>query len=258
MPAFDTVAADFDRFRALPPGVPLAIRSAFWDAVGSRPGARLLDLGAGTGRIGDAFAAAGDAYVAVEPSAGMLAQFAAKAAARHGPAPWLVQADGRALPFADAAFDAVLLVQVLSGAPGWRRLLDEARRVLRPGGALVLAKTVRPPDGIDARMRDRLSEILREMGIDARRPGADRIEARGWLAPTAQRLSEVVAARWDAPRSPRDFLHRHATGARFTALPSAIQEAALARLAEWAAVTFGALDVTNTEPHSFVLDIFRF
>jgi ubiquinone/menaquinone biosynthesis C-methylase UbiE len=255
MPGFDAVAADFDRFRALPSGVPETIRAAFWNALACPPGARLLDLGAGTGRIGDAFVAAGDAYVAVEPSAGMLARFAAKATLRGRPAPRLVQADGRTLPFADAAFDAVLLVQVLSGAPGWRRLLAEAKRVLRPGGALVLAKTVRPPDGIDARMRAQLSEILAEMGIDERRPGADRDEARGWLAPEAQRLAEVVAARWDAPRSPRDFLDRHATGARFTALPKSVREESLERLAQWAVETFGSLDVTINEPHTFMLDV---
>jgi SAM-dependent methyltransferase len=255
MARFDTIAADFDRFRALPAGVPAAIRNALWEALPSTPGALLLDLGAGTGRIGEAFAASGDAYIAVDPSAGMLAHFAAKAASRGGPAPWLVQADGQSLPFPAAAFDAVLLVQVLSGAPGWRKLLVESQRILRPGGALVLGKTVGPPDGIDARMRAQLGLILSEVGVDSRRPGAGRDEARGWLAQQARCLPEVVAARWDAPRSPRDFLARHATGARFTALPQSVREEALWRLAEWAVSTFGTLDATIIEPHAFVLDV---
>jgi ubiquinone/menaquinone biosynthesis C-methylase UbiE len=89
MANFDTTAANFERFRALPAGVPAAIRDALWDALGSPPGARLLDLGAGTGRIGAAFVAAGDAYIAVDPSARMLAHFAAKVATRDGPSPRL-------------------------------------------------------------------------------------------------------------------------------------------------------------------------
>ena len=40
-------------------------------------------------------------------------------------------------------------------------------------------------------------------------------------------MTEVVAARWEAPRSPRDFLARHATGARFAALPQPIKDEAL-------------------------------
>src|SRR5262249_60034337 len=130
-------------------------------------------LGAGTGRVGAAFVAAGDAYAAVDPSAGMLARFARNPAIRGNPAA-LVQADGRALPFPADAFDAVLLVQVLSGLTGWRRLLSEARRVLRAGGGLVLAKATGPPEGLDARMRAQLSLILTERGIDAHPRGAQR------------------------------------------------------------------------------------
>jgi SAM-dependent methyltransferase len=256
LPAFDAIADDFDRFRALPPGAPAAIREAMWDALGSAPAARVLDLGAGTGRVGEAFVAAGDAYVAVDPSARMLARFAGKAAHRGGPVPALVQADGRLLPFLPGTFDAVLIVQVLSGSPAWRRLLAEARRVLRDGGALVLGKTTGPPEGVDARMRTQLARILAEAGIDARGPGARRDEARDWLAPGARRMTEVVAARWNATRSPRDFLIRHATGARFAALPQPVKDEALRKLGDWAIATFGSLDATLDEPHAFLLDVF--
>src|SRR5947209_18627289 len=109
MTSFDHVAPDFDRFRTLPAGVPPLIREAFWTALGAAPDARLLDLGAGTGRIGAGFVAAGDPYVAVDPSRGVLVQFAEKFSGRGGLAPGLVQADGRALPFAEATFDADLL-----------------------------------------------------------------------------------------------------------------------------------------------------
>jgi ubiquinone/menaquinone biosynthesis C-methylase UbiE len=255
MSDFDAIADDFDRFRALPAGVPAAIRAAMWDALGNVPGAQVLDLGAGTGRIGEAFVTAGDAYIAVDPSARMLARFAAKTATQGRPAPALVQADGQSLPFPPAAFDAVLMVQVLSGSPGWRRLLAEARRVLRPGGGLVLGKAIGPPEGLDARMRAQLSQILAEAGVDARRPGAQRDDARAWLAPRTRRMTEVVAARWEASRSPRDFLDRHATGARFAALPQPIQDEALRRLADWAVDSFGTLETPLIEPHAFLLDV---
>src|SRR5262249_21208723 len=100
-----------------------------------------------------------------------------------------------------------------------------------------------------------LSLILAERGIDAHRRGAQREEARAWLAPSARRMTEVVAARWEAIRTPGDFLARHATGARFAALPQPIQDAALRRLADWAIATFGALAATFAEPHAFVLDV---
>ena len=158
MSAYDAAAPTFDRHRALPEAVRQAIRAAVLAALAS-PSPRLLDLGAGTGRIGEAFAAAGDDYVGVDLSLGMLRAFAARDGETG--APRLAQTDGERLPFGGATFDAVLLIQVFGGMRGWRRVLAEARRVLRPDGALVLGRTVAPPDGLDARLRDQLAQILR-------------------------------------------------------------------------------------------------
>jgi hypothetical protein len=72
--AYDVAAPSFDAYRSLPSGVAAAVRAAALDAAGS-PQPRVLDLGAGTGRIGRAFVAAGDDYVGVDLSSGMLNQF---------------------------------------------------------------------------------------------------------------------------------------------------------------------------------------
>ena len=95
--AFDAVAAGFDRHRALPESAARSVRKAVLMAIGAaRP--RLLDLGAGSGRTGWPFVAAGDDYVGVDLSAGMLRVFANRAAG--GRRARLVQADGCGLPFA--------------------------------------------------------------------------------------------------------------------------------------------------------------
>jgi hypothetical protein len=48
------------------------------------------------------------------------------------------------------------------------------------------------------------------------------------------------------------------TGARFAALPLAIQEEALARLRAWAETNFGSVSASFEEQHSFELSIFEF
>ena len=247
--AFDVAAPGFDRHRALPDGVLEAIRSAILGVIDS-PRPRLLDVGAGTGRIGRSFVAAGDDYVGVDLSLAMLRGFSQPCTAR------LVQANGTRLPFGDASFDAVMLIQVFGRMRGWREVMAETRRVLRPGGALVVGRTVAPADGLDARMRQHLTAILDDMGA-ARGEGNRREEALRFLDDVASG-SRINAAAWNAERTPRGFLDRHRTGAQFAALPASIKDAALAKLAAWATTTFGSLDRVLREPHYFELRFFRF
>jgi SAM-dependent methyltransferase len=255
MSAYDAAAPAFDRHRALPDGVPQAIRAAILAAAGvASP--RLLDLGAGTGRIGEPFVAAGDDYVAVDLSLGMLREFACRG--RHDlPLPRLAQADGQRLPFPDATFDAVMLIQVFGGMPGWRHVIAEARRVLRPRGALVTGRSVAPADGIDAQMKRRLGALLVDLGVDADAANA-RDDVHRALESQAQAGTSVVAWRWNAERTARAFLDRHAGGARFALLPEPVKTEAMRRLAGWAMATFGSLDRVFSEPHAFELTMFKF
>jgi ubiquinone/menaquinone biosynthesis C-methylase UbiE len=253
--AYDAAAPAFDRHRALPDGVPQAIRTAILAAV-QVASPRLLDLGAGTGRIGEPFVAAGDDYVAVDLSLGMLREFAHRG--RPGlPLPRLAQADGRRLPFPDATFDAVMLIQVFGGMPGWRNVIAEARRVLRPRGALVTGRSVAPTDGVDAQMKRRLAALLVDLGVEADTANA-RDDVHRALESQAQAGTSVAAWTWNAERTARAFLDRHAGGARFAVLPEPVKTEAMARLAAWAMATFGSLDRVFSEPHAFELTMFSF
>jgi len=149
-------------------------------------------------------------------------------------------------------------MQVLSGAGDWRGLLDEARRVLRPGGFIIAGHTTMPVNGVDRRMKRRLNEILSYMGADPRRGRLRRDEALHWLEAQALRHNHLLAASWNVDRTPAQFLERHRTGAQFSALPPEIQTAALDELIAWTVTEFGSLDAVFHEKHSFELDIFEF
>ncbi len=253
IPDFDAVAPNFERYRGLPRGVPEAIRSTLLEATGKQAPARVLDLGAGTGRIGKAFVAAKDSYVGVDASLGMLQEFLLSTRT-----PCLAQADGRQLPFRDGAFDVVMLMQVLGGAGNWRGLLGEARRVLRPGGALVVGHRVAPAAGVDARLKKRLAAILETMGVERHPAKQSRDQALAWLGSSAALRLRVRAATWERNPTPREFLVRHQSGARFAALPDAVRDEALQELSAWADQAFGSLDATSREEHGFELDVFQF
>ena len=170
---------------------------------------------------------------------------------RAAAAPALVQADGLRLPFADATFDAVMLMQVFGGMSDWRQFVDEVRRVLRPDGAVVIGRTAAPEDGVDARMKGQL-----DPSCLAGRRGAKRQNARARSRTGSARVRRVerrVVATWTAQRTPRQFIARHRNGARFSVLPDTIKDDAIARLATWAETAFGSLDAASSEVHTFEL-----
>ena len=246
----------FGRHRGLPADAAHAVRAAIVGFLAAaRP--RVLDLGAGSGRIGGAFASAGDDYVGLDFSLGMLRAFAQRVKPEPRAGLRLVQADGARLPFREASFDAVMLIQVFGGMSGWRRVLEEARRVSRPRGALIVGRVIRPDEGVDARMKRHLASILERSGIAPRRQNA-RGDAREWLAAAARLDRRANAAAWTATCTPLAFLERQPTGAQFSGMPPAVREAALGKLRDWAAGTFGALDAASTERHEFELECFTF
>jgi SAM-dependent methyltransferase len=248
MNVYDAMAPHFDRQRALPDGVADAIRAAILRTA-AVPRPRVLDLGAGSGRIGRSFVHADDDYFGVDLSLGMLRSFA-----RQVRRAALVQADGARLPFGGGAFDVVLLVQVLSGARGWPALLGEVIRVLRPNGMLMVGRVVAPDDGVDAQMKTRLAVILDAMAIHPYRD-KPRDDALAWLAREMPDPAVVVVASWTETRRPGAFLERHAQGARFSVLPEPVRWNAMRDLAAWAVDTFGSLDADCPEGRRFELTI---
>ena len=98
------------------------------------PGARVLDIGAGTGRVSHPFVDLGCDVVALDPSLPMLHELRRKAG-HHSPR--LVGGEGTQLPFATSTFDAVVIARLLYLVKGWRTVLDASRRVLTPSGCIL-------------------------------------------------------------------------------------------------------------------------
>ncbi len=68
--------------------------------------------------------------------------FLSRAHTRSRPNIEIMRADARALPFADASFDAVIACLVFCSIPDAVQALTEAKRVLRPGGSLRMIEHV--------------------------------------------------------------------------------------------------------------------
>ena len=124
--------ADGATYQAARPGYPAAALEFLIRSLGLGPGARVVDLGAGTGLLTGQLRERFEDVTAIEPSAGMREVLGAAV-------PGVRVLDGKdvAMPLPDAEADAVFVGQAFHwfDAP---RALAEIRRVLVDGGGLGL------------------------------------------------------------------------------------------------------------------------
>ena len=100
-------------------------------------GKDVLEVGCGSGIAAQMLAEAGANLTAVDLTPWAVATTRSRLVA-FGLEGTVLEADGEALPFADAAFDLVFSWGVIHHSSNMERALGELVRVCRPGGKLVL------------------------------------------------------------------------------------------------------------------------
>lgn len=211
---FERAAGAYERGR---PEYPPAAVALVASALRLRPGVRLLDVGAGTGKLSRLVAATGTGVFAADPVDAMIR----RAAGRTGVAP--LRAVAEALPFRDGAFDAAAAASAFHWFDG-PRALRELHRVLRPGARLALLWNVR--DDAEPWVA-RLSELVnrREAGTPRYRKGEWR--AAFDAAPGLFAHSDEAHVRHVHPLSPDGVLDRVASISFVAAMPEAERAAIL-------------------------------
>jgi len=129
---FDDRVDHYARYR---PGYPHEIVTHLRGAAGLRAGARVADVGCGTGKLAEVFVAAGDVVVGVEPNRAM--GHAARRALAERTHFQMVAGSAEALPLRDASVEIVTAGQAFH----WfdpERAHGEFVRVLQPHGLVAL------------------------------------------------------------------------------------------------------------------------
>ena len=152
MPAvYDKFATNYDR--AFAPLEWLGLRRWRQEVIDLLPkDADILEIGCGAGANFEFYPQCKRA-VSSEISIGMLKVAAGKRRENH-----LIQADAQSLPFGEDEFDAAFATLVFCSIPDPTLAFAELKRVIKPGGKIVLLEHVRP-EGVLGPVFDLLNRI---------------------------------------------------------------------------------------------------
>jgi ubiquinone/menaquinone biosynthesis C-methylase UbiE len=215
---FADVAEAYERGR---PEYAPAVVGAIAAELGIPPGAPVLDLAAGTGKLTRALLGAGLDVVAVEPQSALREMLTSRIGGER-----VRDGVAEAIPLPDGSVVAVTVADAFH----WfdhRRALGEIRRVLRPGGGLAVLSTA--PDWGDAPWAHEVGTLMAGLRPDHPHfdgpPWQDAVQAAGgWTAPREVRVTT------SQPASPDRVIDYLASMSWVAALPEAERAETLARV----------------------------
>ena len=116
----------------------------------------VLEIGVGSGLNLSMYGPEAARVIGIDPSPELL-RLARKRASQALIPVSLVRASAEGIPFADAAFDTIVMTWTLCSIPNPIPALDEMRRVLKPGGRLLFVEHGLSPEIRIARWQRRLT-----------------------------------------------------------------------------------------------------
>jgi len=175
---FAAVAGEYERGRPEYPPEAIQELAAEFDLA---PGAPVLDLAAGTGKLSRALLAGGMDVVAVEPQASLREILSTSIGSER-----TLEGTAEAIPLADASVRAVTVADAFHWFDA-QRALAEITRVLKPGGGLAVLAAI--PDWREASWAHELGTLLQSM-----RPEHPYFDGPPW------REAVRAAGGWSEPR----------------------------------------------------------
>jgi phosphatidylethanolamine/phosphatidyl-N-methylethanolamine N-methyltransferase len=140
-------------------------RKAVIEALGCKPGERVLEVGVGTGLSLPMYPAS-VRLTGIDLSSEMLARARSRVERRNLPnVEGLLEMDAEAMDFPDASFDKVVAMYVVSVTDRPAQLLHELQRVCKPGGDIFIVNHVRSDNPVVGAVEKSLARFANHLGF---------------------------------------------------------------------------------------------
>jgi ubiquinone/menaquinone biosynthesis C-methylase UbiE len=196
----DEFTRQAETFSSAPAITDAALAQRIIDALGEEARGAVLDVACGPGVLSAAIAGSAREVVAFDLTTAMLAKAAQRCAAAGRGNVSFREGDATDLPFADAAFDAVVTRLSVHHFDRPARVFAEIFRVLRPGGVFVVVDVISSEVAVESELQNAI-EILRDPSHTRMLPGTE-------LAALVERAGFAIEARttWDKPREFEEWM----------------------------------------------------
>lgn len=253
--SFDRAADIYDQTRPLLEPILNQGLPALLEYAGEN--ARMLEVGAGTGRISLPLLERGADLIGCDISEKMLRRLQTKS-----PSVRITQADASRLPFPSHRFEAVITVHVMHLIAPWREALREFQRILAPGGVYLNVRTWDPVGmSIRGQMRIFWRNWLKDRGVEAESVGIrDGSQFLPELKSLGAHLSEVDVVHYPLIFTLRAELERFQSRTYSDAwhIPDDLHTASVKELRAWVDREYGDLDQERADEVRFAMDVARF
>ena len=253
---FDEQAKTFETRTGLSGATCQAIVKTALNLAQIKPGDSLVEVGAGTGQIGQWFAPESVNYLGFDLSEAMLAEFH-----QHLENPrdnfQIVQGDANQdWPVADGSANLIFSSRTLH-LLNLQQVVQESWRIANPERSVVLMGNVqRQKNSVKNQMRDQMQSLLVQNTLQGRKKNQlirkliDLFAQHG-----AQVIEPVEVSRWQVVNTPRQSLESWREKAHLAGIELAneIKQDVLDRLQIWAEDKFGGLDQPIKSEETYIL-----
>lgn len=265
--SFDGQAKDFDQRTGLPDSACRPIADAVLESVQQRGQtvAHMIEVGAGTGQIGQHFHRQDINYKGIDYSSEMLEVFKSRLDEQSiatGDAFELVHADGRERwPIDSQSIDLVFSSRAIHLFEPQHFSQELCRVASSAGLMLVAGRRKRDKSSVPAIMRSQMRSFLGEQGIKGRNgqnPVKNLIEPLEQMAELKQ-LDSITVTSWTTQRSPLDSIQswREKEGLAGLQVEVETKRMILKQLESWATEQFGDISTKSTVNESYVLELLK-
>jgi ubiquinone/menaquinone biosynthesis C-methylase UbiE len=256
---FDPQAAAFEQRTGFPVKLCREITRAVFELGEARAGDVIVELGAGTGQIGQWFDEA-VRYIGLDLSAGMLSEFR-KHVGSDFDHKAIIRADANTTwPLKSGAARVVFSSRAVHLFEHEHVARELFRVAAHDGATFIIGRVERERESARARMSREMNRRLRQRGFEGRGGGhTSRKLFDACLRGGAKILEPKIVSRWSVTSSARQSIASWRSLASLGGLPvpAEVRQEILTELEAWAEQEFGGLDTESESVETYVLSPLR-